>query len=227
MLLAPLTAILLSNITLPPKPPMIRASEYDQVLKFARIGEKGNTVRSLIGLRAMLLDGGITVAVDPSIPKERQSDAVVAIDLAVKHWNQWLGEKLFRYTSKVESANLKVSFANYLNRGFEQQCLGQINFKRELKISPEPSTFTVSGSIQVIRRQDGNTLDSNQIGEVITHELGHMLGLDDTTNATGIMGTYEKGKPRQLISREELESLVLYRGIISAVVGRISTLDKN
>jgi hypothetical protein len=212
------------GITLPPKPQLVRESDYAQVLRYAKLGEQGHVRWSLTGLRAMILEDGVTIGFESARPNAEVESAMRS---AGTTWNRVLGRRVFKFASPGENPMLRVEVAGALTKGFSDHCLGLADFERQIEISESAAKYALKGRISVVRTHHGRTLSAGQLSEVFVHELGHVLGLDDEEKLIGAMSRFDLESPRQGPSQSEIETVSLYRGIVKAVIQRVSTLDKS
>lgn len=212
--MAALTALLMIAMTAPHATPAgapsmrtSRASicaESRQLLAEARTAFQTGRVRTGSGLaRAALLDHGVKIAVDGG------ADAA-PLRLATGRWNQALGEEVFQVVP-VADADIVVEEISELG-GDEQ---GQVD--TEVKTSSN-GAYSLSGAIEVCDNCDGQLLGKLQIAEVLTHELGHVLGLDDDRAGGGIMGTFDPAHLVEGPSTAEVAAVLAFRSEASRLL---------
>jgi hypothetical protein len=222
MLVALAAALLQDRITLPPKPINIRGADYNQVLRYAQLGEKGEIAWSLVGLKAMIHDQGVTLGTVQSKGDLQQlADFDLALRGASRIWNQKLGQRIF----EVNNSNpaIRIKLVGHLPN--QSACLGCMNYKRVIRSSANGPIYTLDGTIDVVRTHQGRYLSRLELQEVLTHELGHLLGLEDSATP-GIMAEFDALKLAFEPSVTEIESLAIYRGIVRAVIERVSNLKR-
>jgi hypothetical protein len=201
----------------PAKPDMILLREYEALKKMIRIGQKGDIPRARVGLSSLELEDKVLVWIDAQGLSEgvRESYGEAAND-AVNAWNFWLKRETFFWCLNEAEANIKIRFVESFNEPGDD-VLGRVNFNRKLIMDDVPARYELAGQIQVLKVFRGKILPRLEIQEVITHEIGHLVGLDDHDAPTGIMGRFQPGNPRVNISYGELESLETYRETIRAI----------
>jgi hypothetical protein len=74
----------------------------------------------------------------------------------------------------------------------------------------DDSWWIIDASIQLaVHHHSGETLDATSIRAIAMHEVGHLLGLDHTTDTTSIMAP--KGRVRDLSAADRATAQLLYR----------------
>ena len=75
--------------------------------------------------------------------------------------------------------------------------------------SRDDSWWIVDGDITIaLHHRDGDPLDAPQVRAIALHEIGHLLGLDHTTDASNIMAP--RVRVRELSSADQATIRLIY-----------------
>ena len=213
-------------VVLPPRPVMISQREYKTLGEYASLGERGYHSVAFAGLSALGVHKKVSIGMDVDSISDGPVEAYrQAISRAIRSWNSWLGTSTFVWTRPETKPDIQIRFVDRITSSHQGDLLGQLNIHREILTDGTGTDYFLSGEIQAIQFYKGRILSEVEMTEIVTHELGHLLGLEDHDKPEGIMGMYQSGNPRTVISYLELESLQIYRETIRAVQNRIR-IDK-
>ncbi len=142
-------------------------------------------VSSLVSRSARLEKAeGILLSKGARIAFAGSAKANLALNLAINRWNHALGESLFAIENSTDEANITVRLVDSIGDGEEVQ--GEV-----LASDGEGSDGLVTAKILIRDNVRGKKLTGDQVAEVIAHELGHLLGLEDSSTETGLMGEFD------------------------------------
>lgn len=177
-----------------------RTAMFSEQWRLVQEARRNHDYATLAGL---LIPNGVSIASsDGSIPK-------VALEQAADAWNIALGARIVRVVNSVKDANMTVKLVNGIGDHHESQ--GDIE------------VFTTEGGVfsaeVLVDSQTGNrALSNREIGAVVTHEMGHFLGLDDLPGDNEIMGEFD---PSHLVvrpSKEEADAIHTLQDAIRQVI---------
>ena len=178
----------------------------DETAKFHEqwmLVKHAEATRDLLTLRGMLLPHGVTLAAKNG----EVSKAVLAV--AAEAWNSALGFHIVTVVDSPNDANVTVSLVDGIDKDRASQ--GFINVY-------ETEDGAMSADVQVDGFTGHRPLNDRERAAVITHELGHFLGLEDLPGEQQIMGEFD---PNELVtrpSRGETEAILYLRnGIRTAI----------
>ena len=164
------------------------------------------------GLRSLLSLDGVTVgSVDHSV-------SLQAMQQAAEEWNRALGSPHFRLSNPGEIPTVSVHKVNGITGNRDLQGLIEVD---------ETDKGLVSAKVWVDRQCGGRDLTDREVGAVLTHELGHFLGLDDIPNGTGVMGEYD---PKHIVvtpSQKEVRAVSALRDKVQNTIAEIDGYHLN
>ena len=112
-----------------------------------------------------------------------------------------------------------VKFVNAIDSGGDVQ--GQVEATRMLHWGSTVS-YKIEGTLLVRRTTGRRALTEDEMTEVVAHELGHLLGLDDADECAGLMGPFVAGRPRLKPSKNEVNAVVNYRLDLHAAIAKLN-----
>ena len=169
-------------------------------------GESWMIAQSLAGahqlekLKGLLLQKGLTIA----SADERISRRV--LDQAARAWNLALGQGTVRVAESASDSDVIVESVDQLGSSDDQQ--GEIEVYQQ-------ENGRLSANISINVNANSGDLSSVAQGAVLTHELGHLFGLDDSENPGAIMGTFDGSHLVTEPSQDEVRAI----RALSAFVG--------
>lgn len=184
----------------------------------ARAVSAGDSQLALALYEGVLLEGGVTVAVDKSTLDGPHQEKAVTEALTV--WKGVLGDDFpVAFAPEGARPNVTVQFVDSLPEGAES--LGKINFGRSYRWNSKKRSVSYSGVIKIVRTVDGTPLKLDEVRDVMMHEIGHLLGLADTENTGTLMGGMLRSSPAQAPSQSEAADVVALRRLTRAKIRAI------
>ena len=183
--------------------------EVDETLQQVRqAAQEGDYQLALALVEGTLLSKPLKMSVSSSTPSRMHTQAA---KVAVKTWNRVLkGDFPVQYVEDEDEADLIIEFVPYLDSGF-QATLGHISFNREYRWSKAHREYRAYGKIKVALESQGQKLSHSEIRGVVLHELGHLLGLEDTSDSGVLMGIMMRGEPILEPTQAEINAVVALR----------------
>jgi hypothetical protein len=169
---------------------------HDAVVKSLQEAAEAQSKRdyqlSLALLHGVIYNNGVEVAVNGAFPN---SAAKEGLNRALNTWTSALQkDDPIKLSNNPATANLKIEFVDKVPRS-GHDALGLIELKKQYRWNKSRYETEVTGTIYIQTHYERTPLNSAQYAEVIAHELGHLLGLDDMPNTGQLMGPMLVEKP--------------------------------
>ncbi|MBX3096390.1 MAG: hypothetical protein KF812_05965 [Fimbriimonadaceae bacterium] len=223
------TLSLVTSLALAQSPTTIPLLHPDVIQAYNRSGEAAQS--SDYQLALALLEGslyteGVRVAVEGDHAERR-----AIVSEAIAEWSRVLeGDNPVRLVSANEDYDLLVRYVTEMPTGGSacssehDHSLGLIKLQKRYRWNRAVREVTISGGIYVSLRPRGGALSRAEQLDVILHELGHLLGLDDRNQVGPLMGPLERGNPSGHPAADEVRSIVTFRRLVRDRISVINTV---
>ena len=181
----------------------------------------------------VIIKDQLRVYVDPtSLPDAIRRDAHRAIADAINNWNNALNGQVEISLTTRDEANVIIRFTNrlYLYGG---EAAGSARWSRNvMSWSNNHFSFQTLGNI-VLRthKPNGGLMNLDQLRQAAGHELGHILGLEDSYRRDDIMGPLRLDRPTIKPSAREINSLLALHeralGVLASVAPESYAIVQN
>jgi hypothetical protein len=131
--------------------------------------------------------------------KEFRPDLAVSVRNAFVDWDLLNLPVRFAFTSDSAAADVHVTFIDH----FDEPISGRTKWARD-------DDWWIIGAdiVLAVHHRNGNALDDESMKAMALHEIGHLLGLDHTTDSTSIMAP--KVRVRDLSPADRATVRLLY-----------------
>jgi hypothetical protein len=191
------------------------SAEAANVIRMKPASTTGARGKQLATLHSYLLTDTVTVGLDPDDERDWKEDS---ISQGLKIWADAIDDSPFRLARRGEKPMIVVRFVDSIDRGGDVQ--GQVEATRMLHWGSTIS-YKIEGTLLVRSTTGRRDLDNDELSEVVAHELGHLLGLNDASDCVGLMGPFVPGRPRLKPSREEQRAVIDYRAQLREAIAKL------
>ena len=169
----------------------------------------GEPLMALAHANLVLMDRPLKIFVSfDDISGRRLRDCNRAIDAAIGLWNKGLeGETPFVRTDIAEGSDIQLKFENDVMDG-NVAVGGLVKWRRAITYVDGQPLDKTSADVQVrVKMPRGGYMSFEHMRHEASHELGHVLGLDDSPRSGDIMSGLDLRHPVGKISDFELDAL--------------------
>ncbi len=179
---------------------------------------KGQKLKALSMLESQLMDSGATVGLET-----QDWDHSDAVRQGIRIWSDALGsENPFKFSTSAKRPDILVKFVTTLQS--EGDIQGKVDIDRQFFWGGHAHGYHVVSTVYVCdTTEGGRPLSEAEVREVVAHELGHVLGLDDNPQTQGLMGPFVPGEPRTTASDDEINTVLNYRADLRDAIQRVES----
>lgn len=173
--------------------------------------EKGLVQDAIAHLDLVLMDRPVRYRFDfHNLSEERQAECAAAFRDATAMWQRALGKEVeFKEVGAGEPAELNVTFQSDVKQS-GNEVAGFVTWRR--KVEGNPPQMSLNAEVKVRTQQPtGEPMLLEHMRHTCAHELGHVLGLDDSPYFGDIMGPLDLKHPVIDFEASELENLKAVR----------------
>ncbi len=135
-----------------------------------------------------------------------QVKAMKALQDAVALWRSELGDEAIFQIVPREMAQVRVVWTE--GQLYGGRCAGQALWSRQAWSSGGRFHSEISADIEIATRDaDGRTFPEASLTQAAAHELGHVLGMDDSGRKGDLMGPVRVSSPVLALSTREQEAI--------------------
>ncbi|MBS1724901.1 MAG: matrixin family metalloprotease [Armatimonadetes bacterium] len=157
-----------------------------------------------------------------------QGDPSGVVAEAVSIWREVLGDEVTFVQTRPGLADVYITFHPTVTLQGHRVC-GLTTFRRGVRAwGNDHYLYNLTGSIELATTApDGRLMDRRTALNVALHEVGHVLGLDDSPYPGGVMADIDLGSPVTAPSWEECESLNSLRSRAALVLQQAEVSTAN
>lgn len=183
-----------ANPTKTTLPPEVHPS-FAQTLNNAEDAyRQGEVHKALAMLKGIVYPNGVTIKLDANSTGSKTEKVNSALKRSIHTWQRKLdGASPIQLVGPTREADITVVLTDKIPAS-THDALGLIDLKKEYRWNQSRHEVSNKGTIYVMRNWVGQELTEVQMTEVLTHELGHLLGLADVDTAGPLMGPMVMGK---------------------------------
>jgi hypothetical protein len=212
-----LAACVLSTIVNASEPGSLLREVREHLELAKRYANLGKVDGALAHAAVVIPNRKLMVRVDVSnLAKPDQGLYRNALSSAFAMWETALGQRLFEIT-ETGRADVTIHFKSDVNIKGVEVC-GHSEWTRGVLNPDSNPTVVFTADVQVrMQKPNGGALSFEQLRACAAHELGHVLGLDDSSNSGDLMGPMNFNRPAIFIRADEVAGLLMARQEASAI----------
>jgi len=201
---------------------------YDHLASAEKAYSYGHTREATAYAEMILLRRAITVYVDEkNVPWQSKDEASKALRDSMVNWEDALkGEVKFRIVS-YPGADVTIKYAGEM-RYDGKHAAGTARWSRSvMSLGSGQYEYQVSATITLrTHTPQGSRMNYRQMLHTAGHELGHVLGLEDSARQGELMGPLRLDRPVERATSNERESLLSFREQADLILQKIAGTDK-
>lgn len=189
--------------------PLLLPQVHETMGQSERAVQDGQYQMALALMKGTLYSDGVTIGIEGD-----HADRTGIVREAAQGWNQALeGDSPIRLVSMRENPQVIVKWvAQVPAEG--SHTLGLIKMRKEFRWNTTRHEVGIKGTIYVATQPPGSPLSRSEQVDVVMHELGHLLGLDDCGDLGPLMGPLERGKPVGAPTANEVAAVTSLRRMV-------------
>jgi hypothetical protein len=170
-----------------------------------------NNHKATAMLKGLLLET-LTVGIDRTSLPNNSFDFEDGVRDGIGLWNAALGEPVFKLAPSSVTADVVVRFVSKVKN--ENHAQGLVQAQRHFYWKGGESGAKLTATIQIRDNVGRRYMKDTEVARVMGHELGHLLGLADISDGSGLMGEFIAGRGVDRPSDEELEAVTEFRNMV-------------
>ena len=202
----------------------IQSRIYDHLDRAELAFSNGRTNEATACAEMVLLKRDITVFVDDqNVPWQIKGDARAALRKAAINWEDSLNRDIrFRFVPRAY-ADVIIRYSDGMKHG-GREAAGTVQWSRRvMSLGSDEYSYKVTAHITLrTHAPNGAMMTERQMMHTAGHELGHVLGLEDSGKQGELMGPLRLDRPVQRATRKEVESLWDIRSRANLILQRIT-----
>lgn len=200
-------------------PSYLVSEQAQSCLKRAQLdAQSGQPRAALARLESILLTKPLSVGVAYETIPSGGKGFVDGVKQAVAEWAKHLPEPTFTFVDSDRS-DITVRFVESVPGKEDLQ--GFIEARYEYNWTESSHSCRISASLYVSSKCERRLLTKSEVAQIVTHELGHLLGLSDSNEERRLMGPFNPAEPCLSPTTEELSAVRQFRGKVLAEMDRI------
>lgn len=209
------------------KDPRVQDRLYGHLDRAERAITSGNCGEATAYAEMVLLRRDVTVFVDEAnVPYELKEHASRSLRTAAVNWEDALGREIkFRFVP-YRDADVFVRYADGMKYD-GKDAAGTVRWTRQvMSLGSGEYRYEVRANVTLrTRTPQGATMNYAQMLHTAGHELGHILGLEDSAKQGELMGPLRLDRPVERATRAEKDSLLTLRRQANDILARIEEED--
>jgi predicted Zn-dependent protease len=206
----------------------VQSRLYSHLDHADRCVANGNTSEAIAYAEMVLLRREITVYVDESkAPWQIKEDAAKALRDAAINWEDALNREIkFRFVP-FRDADVIIGYADGV-RFDGKEAAGTVRWTRQvMNLGSNQYHYEVRANITLrAHTPAGSMMSYRQMLHTAGHELGHVLGLEDSVKQGDLMGPLRLDRPVERAAKAERDSLLSVRRQAGDILARVNSYDK-
>lgn len=176
--------------------------------------EKKRFAPALARLEAILLTNPVTIGVDTSSIPEQSGELEGSVRDAVRIWNEALPDSPFVEARQGQKPMVVVKFVRTMSDLPTAQ--GDIQAQRDFYWGRKEYSYGISATIRVVYRTGRRNVTGEEASGIVAHEMGHLVGLDDVAQDSGLMGYFVPGRAKVEVDPDEVRAVSDFRDLVKS-----------
>ena len=203
-------------------PPEVHPTFADTYQRAQQAYEGGEVQKALAMLNGIVYPNGVAVNIDVVAAGSRTQVAQTALNRAAHTWSIKLeGDSPILVVDPKTKADIKIVLTDKIPKS-SHDTLGLIDLKKEYRWNNVRHEVHNKGTIYVMRTWNGRPLTEDQMTEIITHELGHLLGLADVSDTNMLMGPMVPGQTLLAPRPNEIKAIQTLRAKTRSLINQFN-----
>ncbi|HWD41605.1 MAG TPA: matrixin family metalloprotease [Fimbriimonas sp.] len=203
--------------------------EVNKQLEDGRADVENNTLTlAMAHAQLVLLGSEIKYSVlFQGVSKSQQAGCLRALKYATGQWKSLLdGALTFTQIPDGQPSNIVVRFRpTVVMKG--EQVAGYVNWKRSVDSESDGSVHAqFNADLQIrVKELDGGAMPENAMRHAVMHEMGHVLGLDDSPNVGDVMGPLDIAHPVAAPTALEVQTVKSLRAEAAEIIQKATPIQ--
>lgn len=178
---------------------------------------------ALAKLETIVHPQGVKLTIDRESDGGPEAELLArALSRAIDAWDAALGGSPVRMALTDEAPDLKVRFVSSIGGATDR--MGQIKMTRTFRWNAKDHDSSVGGAIEGVTRIEGRAIKEAEAANILMHEIGHVLGLDDAyASQSGVMGMFDVRQIKRVPSDNEVSAVLKLRSEVASRITRVQT----
>lgn len=175
---------------------------------------------ALAKLESLLMKQPVTVGIDTMTLPFASKTFGDAVNQGMAIWSSAITDSPFVLATGNARPMVLVKFVEKMDNPGDGDLQGLIEAQHEYRWSANFHSNKLVSTMYIVYHTEGRKLTQSELAEVVSHELGHLLGLTDNDAPRGLMGPFVAGYPRLAPSTAEIAAVNDFRQTLRDAIAK-------